>query len=127
MSLRRLLDRLPTKSVRVVAFSLEEQKEIFRADSFRPSDVMRIADAIAITPQTTVDINLLKNPNGHVDFLAGLIRRELDALDPADTVIFVGPSSRYFDRLPADALPPARQRHARIFYVRWGSVPASRT
>ena len=117
--LTALLERLPTTSVRVVAFSLEQQKEIFRADSFRPSDVTRTAAAIAATPQTTVDINLLKNPHEHVDFLAGLIRRELDAPDPADTVIFVGPTSRYFDRLPADALPPAGQRHARVFYVRW--------
>jgi hypothetical protein len=120
--LTTLLERLPTTSVRVVAFSLEEQKEIFRADSFRPADVTRIADAIATTPQTTVDINLLQNPHGHVDFLAGLIRRELDAPDPADTVIFVGPTSRYFDRLPGDSLPPAGQRHARVFYLRWEAV-----
>ena len=89
--LTALLERLPTTSVRVVAFSLEQQK----------------------------DINLLKKPQGHVDFLASLIRRELDAPDPADTVIFVGPTSRYFDRLPADSLRPARQRRARVFYVRW--------
>jgi hypothetical protein len=97
-ALTALLEHLPTTSVRVVVFSLEQQKEMFRADAFHPDDVTKVADAIAATPQTTVDVGVLKNPFGYVDFLAGVIRRELDAPDPADTVIFLGPTSRYFEK-----------------------------
>ena len=121
-ALTALLEHLPTTSVRVVVFSLEQQKDVLRVDSFQPSDMNRIAGAIAALPQTTIDVNVLKIPLGHVDFLAGMIRRELKAPDPADTVVFLGPTSRYWEKLPKDALP-AGQSRPRFFYVRyerWG-------
>ena len=122
-ALTGLLEHLPTEPVRVIVFSLEQQKEVLRVDNFAPSDMNRIAGAIAAVPQATVDVNVLKNPLGHVDFLAGMIRRELAASDPADTVLFLGPTSRYLEKLPKDALPAVGQSHARVFYVRyerWG-------
>ena len=82
-----------------------------------------IAGAIAALPQATIDVNVLQNPLGHVDFLSGLIRRELGARAPADMVVFLGPASRYWDKIPKDALTTAGQSHARVFYVRyerWG-------
>jgi hypothetical protein len=117
-ALTALLEHLPTTSVRVVAFSLEQQKEVLRLDGFKASDMNQISGAIAALPQATIDVNVLKNPRGHVDFLAGMIRRELDAPDPADTIVFLGPTSRYWEKLPKDALPPG-QAHARVFYVRY--------
>ena len=119
-ALTALLEHLPTTSVRVVAFSLEQQKEVLRIDSFGPSDMNEIAGAIAALPQATIDVNVLKNPLGHVDFLAGLIRREFQAADPSDTVIFLGPTSRYWDKLPVLA---AGQSHARVIYVRYERWP----
>jgi hypothetical protein len=123
-ALTALLEHLPTTSVRVVVFSLEQQKDVLRVDSFQPSDMNRIAGAIAALPQTTIDVNVLKNPLGHVDFLAGLTRGELETPDPADMIVFLGPTSRYWEKLPKDALP-AGQSHPRFFYVRyerWGRL-----
>lgn len=124
-ALAALLEHLPATSVRVVVFSLEQQKEVLRLDRFMPSDMKRIAEAIAELPQATIDVNVLKNPMGHVDFLAGLIRGELDRADAAHMVVFLGPTSRYWEKLPKDALPAAGQSHARVFYVRyerWGRL-----
>jgi len=118
-ALTALLERLPTTSVRVVVFSLEQQKEVLRIESFGPSDMNEIAGAIAALPQATIDVNVLKNPLGHVDFLAGLIRRELEAPDPSETVVFLGPTSRYWGKLPPGALPAAGQAHPRFFYLRY--------
>ena len=89
-ALTALIEHLPTTSVRVVVFSLEQQKEVLRVDAFQPPDIGRIAEAIAALPQTTVDVKLLRNPHGHVEFLAGLIRREFAAPDSADTILFSG-------------------------------------
>jgi len=118
-ALTALLEHLPASSVRLVAFSLEQRKEIFRAESFHPDDILKLADAIESTPRATVDVSLLKTPRGYVDFLAGVIRREFAAPDrPADTVIFLGPESRYWDKIPREALPAAGQAHPRLYYVR---------
>ena len=122
-ALTALLEHLPTTSVRVVVFSLEQQKEVLRLDGFKPSDMNQIAGAIAALPQATIDVNVLKNPRGHVDFLAGMIRRELEAADPVDTIVFLGPTSRYWDKFPKDALSREGKSHPRFFYVRyerWG-------
>jgi len=117
--LTALVERIPVTSVRVVVFSLEQQKEVFHADSFRPADVRKIAAAIQNTPQTTVDLSVLKNPLGYVDFLASLIRRETDAAEPADAVIFAGPASRYWDKGPKSALPSAGQARTAFWNLRF--------
>ena len=118
-ALTALVEHLPASSLRVVVFSLEQRKEIFRDDTFQPSDAARIAGAIDVTPQATIDVGLLKNPFGYVDFLGGLIRRELAAQDPTGTLIFFGPTSRYWDAGPKSTLPAAPDAHARVFYVRY--------
>ena len=74
------------------------QKEVLRADRFSPHDIDKVDVGVSsglngstgALPQGTVDIDLLKNPFGHVDF-----RRQLTGSHPADTVIFPGPTSRF--------------------------------
>jgi hypothetical protein len=117
--LTALLEHLPTTSLRLVVFSLEQQQEILRTDSFRPDDVIKVADSIDAVPQATVDVKVLKNPHGHVDFLAGLIDRELNRPDAADTVVFLGPTSRYADKAPPSAMATVDGSPPRFFYVRY--------
>jgi hypothetical protein len=118
-ALMALLEHLPTIWVRLVVFSLEQQKEVLRADPFEPSDVAKVDDAISALPQATVDVGLLKNPLGYADFLAGLVRGELTAGNPADTVIFLGPTSRYSEADPKAPLPTAGDSRTRFFYIRY--------
>ena len=126
-ALTALLEHLPATSVSVVVFSLEQQKEVFRADSFQARDISRVSDAIAATPQASVDVGVLKKPFGPAEFVAGLIRRELDAPEPADIVIFFGPTSRYWDAGPKGMLPISTESHARFFYVRYEAFQLPRT
>jgi hypothetical protein len=129
-ALTALIEHLPTTSVRVTVFSLEQQREVFRSDRFAPPDLYKMADAIAALQLATVDVHVLQKPRGHVDFLAGLIGRELNSPDPADTVIFLGPTSRYGDRIAKESLPAPAGAGPRFFYVRYESprrppLPAS--
>jgi hypothetical protein len=101
-----------------VVFSLEQQREVFRAENFQPPDLDKVAVAISSLDQASVDIHVLQRPLGHVDFLAGLIRREYDAPDPADDTIVLGPTSRYGTRIPDGSLPPA-EGIPRFFYIRY--------
>jgi hypothetical protein len=114
-SLTALVEHLAA-TVSVTAFSLEQQREIFHADAFGAQDLARLNTAIAATPQASIDVNLLRDSRGHVDYLMALIGRVLKATGEGDTVIFLGPTSRYRDGVPKDALPVAA--HASFFYVR---------
>jgi hypothetical protein len=117
-ALTALIEHLPAASLRLVVFSLEQQREVLRVENFRPSDIDKVADAIRTLDQATVDVHVLQKPLGHVDFLAGLIRREYDAPDPADNTIFLGPISRYGTKIPEGVMPPA-EGNPRFFYIRY--------
>jgi hypothetical protein len=118
-ALTSLLERLPATSVRLVVFSLEQQQEVFRADHFSPPDVARASRAIRSMQQATVDVRVLQKPLGHVDFLAGLIGRERDLPDASDTIVFLGPTSRYGNKIPREVLPAPAEAHPRFFYLRY--------
>ena len=118
-ALTALVERLPTTSVRLVVFSLEQQREVFRTDNFTPPQLSKVADAISTLQLTTVDIHVLQRPLGHLDFLTGLINRELRATTPADKVVFLGPPSRFGNKIPEVALPKPTGAIPRFFYLQY--------
>jgi hypothetical protein len=102
--LSSLLERVPTRSVRLVLFNLEQQKTLLRQDAFAPDALGRVAQSLNGVELGRVDYHVLQNPHGHVDFLAGLINQELRAETPSDVVVFLGPETRYGDKVPQAAL-----------------------
>jgi hypothetical protein len=119
-ALTSLIEHLPATSIRLVVFSLEQQREVFRAENFSPSDVGKVANAIRTLDEATVDVHVLQKPEGHIDFLAGLIGQEIHAAKPADTIVFLGPTSRYGPFIPKDILPTESKDNPKFFYVRYG-------
>ena len=102
--LSSLLERVPARSVRLVVFNLDQQKTLLRQDAFAPNALGRVAQALNGTELGLVDYHVLQNRHGHVDFLAGLINQELRAETPSDVVVFLGPETRFVDKLPPTAL-----------------------
>ena len=102
--LSSLLERVPARSVRLVVFNLDQQKTLLRQDAFAPDALGRVAQALNSTELGLVDYHVLQNPHGHVDLLAGLMNLELRAEAPSDVVVFLGPETRYVDKLPPAAL-----------------------
>jgi hypothetical protein len=102
--LSSLLERVPARSVRLVVFNLDQQKTLLRQDAFAPGALGQVAQALDSTELGLVDYHVLQNPRGHVDLLAGLINLELRAEAPSDVVVFLGPETRYVDKLPPAAL-----------------------
>jgi hypothetical protein len=102
--LSSLLERLPARSVRLVVFNLDQQKTLLRQDALAPGALGRVAQALNGTELGLVDYHVLQNPKGHVDLLAGLMNLELRAEPPSDVVVFLGPETRYEDKLPPTAL-----------------------
>jgi hypothetical protein len=115
--LTAIVGGVPAASVRLVVFNLDKQKEIFRRDAFSIDAIGEVRKAIATLELSSVDVSVLAKPLGYVDFLAGLIDRELGAPAPASTVILLGPLSRHGGKFPKGELKPAAA--TQFFYVQY--------
>jgi hypothetical protein len=110
-----LLERVPARSVRLVLFNLDQQKELYRKEGFLLQDMAQVSQAMTNIELGLVDFQVLQNKRGHVDLLTDLVNREIEAQPPSDVVLFLGPETRYFDRVPQASLekPPG---HGPEFY-----------
>ena len=93
-----------TRSVRFVAFNLEQQKEIFHREQFARSSIDEVAKSIDELELGLVDVKVLQNRRGHVELLTEMLEHETTAADPSEVVLFLGPGTRYFDKLPLSSL-----------------------
>jgi len=116
-TLSSLLERVPTRSLRLVVFNLDQQKEIFRQDMFTPESLDQVTQSLNELELGSVDYSVLKNRRGHVDLLADLMNQELEAEAPSDEVIFLGPAARFSDKLPQEAVEKPRGAGPRFFYL----------
>jgi hypothetical protein len=115
-SLASLLETLPVRSVRLVVFNLDQQKELFREDVLTPQAFDQAADAMNSLQLQLVDYRVLQNRGGHVGLLTDLVNKELQAKEPSDAVIFLGPTARYFDKVPEFDLSTTAPR---FFYLQY--------
>jgi hypothetical protein len=88
-----LLRQMPYKSVRLIAFNLDQQREIFRRDEFDGAGFLALSHALQEIETATVSVQALKNRNSPA-FLTALANQELAADDPSDAIIFLGPNAR---------------------------------
>jgi hypothetical protein len=120
-TLQSLLERLPTTSVRLVVFNLDQQRELYRKDQFESRNINDAAQALDNLELDSIDYRVLQNPRGHVDVLAEIINQEVNADQPSDVVLFLGPMSRYFDRLPDSAVNRPASGGPQFFYFQYRS------
>ena len=114
-SLSALLERLPTRSVRMVAFNLDQQKEIYRRDNFTADSIQQVWHALNRLELNLVDYRTLLNRHGHIDLLADLVHRELHAEEPSDAVVILGPVARSIDKPERDAVEKPARRPSALF------------
>jgi hypothetical protein len=115
-SLASLLETLPARSVRLVVFNLDQQKELFRQEALTPEAFDQAADSMNNLQLQLVDYRVLQNRGGHVSLLTDLVNQELQAQEPSDAVIFLGPTARYFDKVPEFDLSATAPR---FFYLQY--------
>ena len=118
-SLASLLESVPARTVRLVIFNLDQQKELFRRDVFRPEDFDQASQSLSGLQLQLVDYSVLKDARGHIHLLAELMNEQLAAPDPSDAVIFLGPAARYFDKLPQASLEEPSAAPPRFFYLQY--------
>jgi hypothetical protein len=103
-ALASLLEHFSTRSVRLVVFNLDQQKELFRQDVLDKDSYRRVADTMRNLNIARVDYKVLQNRLGHIALLSKMIDDELLAPNPPDTVIFFGPTARYSEKVAEFAL-----------------------
>jgi len=120
-TLSSLLESVPARSVRLVVFNLDQQRELFHRDSFSPDDFDEAVESMDNLQLQSVDYRILANQRGHLNLLADLFHNEAAANDPSDAVIVLGPPARYSDKVAApiaegQAAPPFFYIECRPYY-----------
>jgi hypothetical protein len=105
-ALASLQERLGARPVRLVVFNLDKRQQLYARDDFRPAQLNEVSQAINQLELDAVDYEVLKSPQGHIDFLATLLNREA----AAETIVLLGPTTRYFEKMPAHKLEKGSNR-----------------
>jgi hypothetical protein len=117
-TLASLAGVVPALSVRLAVFNLDKQQILFNQEDFTLASLGRVAQALSDMELDAIDYHTLQNPTGHVDLLSDLINRELASPKPSDAVVFLGPASRYLDKMPPSAVDTAAAK-LRFFYFQY--------
>jgi hypothetical protein len=121
-SVYSLLRQMPYKSVRLVAFNLDQQREIYRRDAFDGAAFLPLSHALREMETATVSVQALKSRNSPL-FLSTLANQELAATDPSDAIIFLGPNTRIDTDIGADWMPAKKPGSPPFFYFQYFPWP----
>jgi hypothetical protein len=118
-SVASVLRQIPCQSVRLVAFNLDQQREIFRDDHFNRPGFYRLNRALTELELGTVNYRVLQKGQGWADLLAGLANSEITSSPPSDVVIFLGPTTRLKEKPEPEAVQRPQGRAPRFFYFQF--------
>jgi hypothetical protein len=116
-TLSAMLERVPARSVRLVAFNLDQQRELYRKEDFSLTNLSDVAQAIDEMQLGTVDVRVLQNKKGHADFTAQLLSKEMAEPNASDVIVILGPPSRFFDKAPKEVLTAAGEPGPRLVFL----------
>jgi hypothetical protein len=111
-----LLEHVPARSVRLVLFNLDQQKELYRKEDFVLRDMAQVSQAMANIELGLVDFQTLQNRRGYVDLIADMVNREIGAQPASDVVLFLGPMARQFEKMPQSILEKPAGKSPQFYY-----------
>ena len=122
-ALTELLEGIPSPVVRLVVFSLEQQKEVFLREEFHLREMGQVANALNGLMLGRVDSRVLQDRGGRVRLVSDLINREMRGTEHADLVVLLGPEERYDDKIPVETFDRVEDGGPRFFYVQCRPAP----
>jgi hypothetical protein len=123
-SLTTLLDQSPYRSARVVAFNLDAGRVIFDEDHFDSGAYRKLIGALRELDLGTIEIGRLGRATPG-KLLGEIASRELERVPRSDSLIVLGPSSRY-DEKPAPAVKEVLSAFPKSLAIRipfWAVTP----
>lgn len=118
-SLSSVLQQTPCAAVRLIAFNLQQQREVFRQDHFDASGFLQLSKAIGDLELRTISAHTLQNRLGWMDLLARLSNQEVAAPDRSDVVIFLGPATLWDGKVPQEMLKSSETASPRFVYFEY--------
>jgi hypothetical protein len=118
-SVASVLREVRADTVRVISFNLDQQEEIVRQDDFDRSGLARLAHALRKLELGSISYRKLGQPQGWSELLTRLWRDEVEAKQPSDAVIFLGPTTRVSAKIPKDALILPKEKRPRFYYLEY--------
>jgi hypothetical protein len=118
-SLASVLTQTRSRSVRLVAMNLDQQREIFRDDDFGEKDWSRLAARLRDLELGSISYRVLERERGWSDLLLGILAREIDSPAPSDAVVFLGPTARITEKIPAELVPHRTASKPEFFYIEY--------
>ena len=118
-SLSSLLEQIPCTSVRLRAFNLDQQREIFRQDQFDDAGFQKLEDALQALELGTVSYQVLQQRQGWREMLLRYAHEELIAAEPSDVAIFLGPWTHHLGAFAHDATPGRETPNPHFYYFEY--------
>ena len=108
----------------VIAFNLQEQKVVYRAENAERIDFPALGESLSALNLGTVDLKRLSQKHGDTEFLTDLIRREItSAGDTTDAVVFAGPKAMLEENVPQESLKEIGSLNYPVFYMNYNLYP----
>ncbi|HSU30238.1 MAG TPA: hypothetical protein VLJ11_03300 [Bryobacteraceae bacterium] len=120
-ALSSLLRETPAEDVRLIAFNLDQQREIFHQDHFNADGFAKLSRTLENLELGTVSYKALQK-GGWAELLARLVNQEISRPDPSGSVVFLGPSTRTIDKIPPTMLLPRKSDSPQFFYLEYFPV-----
>jgi hypothetical protein len=118
-SLYSLLRHVPAARVRLVAFNLDQQRELFREEDLDRFTLVRLSQALTDLELGTVSKFTLERREGWAQLLAELIEREAAGAPDTSAIIFLGPHGRLNKKMACDVPDYHPGVSPRIFYFEY--------
>jgi hypothetical protein len=93
-ALASLLKQMPSSSVHVIAFNLEQQREFFHDEKFDANGFSELDVSLHNLELSTVSVKALERGSS-ANFLQRLAEQQLSARETSDAVVFFGPVTRF--------------------------------
>ena len=107
----------------ISAFNLQEQRIVYRQVNADRIDFPALGEAVRSIQLGTVNLDRLGKKHGETQFLANLIREEIDGQDQPDALIFAGPKAVLEENVPQEALRELGDVGYPVFYMNYNLDP----
>jgi hypothetical protein len=118
-ALSSVLAQINSESVKLIAFNLDQQKQIFRENDFQPVTFSDLGQAMRSLELGIVSYEVLQRREGSLELLSQLANAERAEESPADVVIFMGPHTRFTEKMQRELLQPSKSGSPQFFYLEY--------
>jgi hypothetical protein len=118
-ALSSVLTLLPSNSIRVVAFNLDQHKQIFETNEFTPDQAKHFSHALERLELGKISYEVLQDSQNPSRMLLEMFAHERQAEPSADAIVVLGPANRLNNKIPSEWASEQRPSGSPLFYLKY--------